>query len=113
MEREIVMELEVTWKRAMRIWWAFTWRNFIGLVFATVTGAITGALVGVSSSLFEIPNKDSTAEAMILGFLIGIFFSVLAMKMTIGKQYGNYRLVLISNHTFDTHTARTEVTTIE
>ena len=96
-------ELEVTWKRVSRVWLSYLWRNIIAIVFTIIICLIVGAIVGFIMAHLGI--KKSTAEwvAGIIGFIIGLIISIIPLKMIIGKDFGSFRLVLVSkNSTCDT-----------
>lgn len=91
------MELEVTWKRAIKVWWAYFWRSVV-VVFLAMLFVFMISIV-LSVILVAVGVDPSTVEMLIgvSSFIIGIGVSVLAMKMIIGKNLGEFRLVLVKS----------------
>jgi hypothetical protein len=90
------MELEITWGRVFRVWWAYTWRNLIALVIAVIVGWKLGYFLGYVAAATGIPTYIIRSSALPLGFLFGFVTSMIVLKMILGKTYGDFRLVLLS-----------------
>ena len=58
---------------------------FVGFIFGFIL-----ALLGVEQQIIQFVTGS-------LGFVIGFLLSVLPMRMILGKNFGDFRLVLISN----------------
>jgi len=87
------MELSVTWKIALRVWWAYFWRAILG----------TLALMFVLLICNYVVNSMAVSPifiTIILG-LATCFFSValnlLVVKQILNKNYGNFRLSVVLN----------------
>ena len=90
------MELPATWDRTAQIWWAFFWRNVLILIPATLVGALLGGIVGVVLGIAGA-NPDTVRIATFpIGFLVGASSSIIPLKMILGKDFGEFRLVLVS-----------------
>jgi hypothetical protein len=76
------MELEVTWKRAAKVWWAYLWRNIIAIIVA---------MMGVSSQTIQFITAP-------IGMIIGLLISIVPVKMILVKDYGEFRLVLLQTN---------------
>jgi len=92
-----VTELEVTWDRVIRVWWSYLWRKFIVALAAMIASAMIGLFFGVIIHRLGVSNH-ATARWVILpiGFAIGLGFSVIPIKLILGKNFGTFRLVLVS-----------------
>ncbi len=90
------MEIEITWKRTLPIWWAYLWRNIIALVVSIMAGSVAGFVIGFMFGLIGVSTDTIQVLCGILGGAIGLALSVVPMKMILGKKFGNYRLVLVS-----------------
>lgn len=90
------MEVEITWGRVIRVWWAYLWRNLIAIVLAAIAGGIAGFILGFIMGAMGIAPKTIQIVAAPLGGLLGLAFSVIPMKMILGKDFGQFRLVLVS-----------------
>ncbi|MBM3116800.1 hypothetical protein [Jeongeupia naejangsanensis] len=92
------MELEMTWRRAMRVWWAYTWRVFVlgllaAMVFGISAGVIAAYMLGKTGSPGEVPRLAIGA----IGSVLGAWLSIVSMKCVLGCNFGEFRVALISN----------------
>lgn len=90
------MELEITWNRAIRVWWSYLWRNLIAIVVAMIIGMILGFIIGFIMGAMGFPILAIQIVTAPLGFVIGLGISVVPMKMILGKDFGEFRLVLLA-----------------
>ncbi len=90
------MELEVTWARATRIWWAVLWRNLVGAIVMALIGGLIGGLLGYIMGSFGAKTATIQMVAIPIGVILGIGISILAVKLVIGKDFGDYRLLLVA-----------------
>ena len=85
------MEMEVTWGRAIKVWWAFQWRYLITLIAAGFIGGtlalILGAIMGMAG--------PAVAESFGLNFILAFVVSLVPIKSLLGKDFGEFNLVLI------------------
>ena len=89
------MELEVTWRRVVRVWWAYFWRNLIAIVAAAVLGGILGAVIGAVMGALGMSITVIQSFSGLIGAALGIALSVVPMKLILGKDFGDFRLVLV------------------
>jgi hypothetical protein len=92
----MAMELEITWPRVMRIWWAWCWRSFVGgilgfLVYSGLRLAVKSGPGGVTG----LDRRSVVLANFAFELAIGLVISVLALKWVIGKDFGEFRLVLL------------------
>ncbi len=72
------------------------WRNLIAVVVAIILGAVAGFIIG---GFLGILGVSVTTIKMItgpIGGLVGLALSVVPIKMILGKDFGKFRLVLVS-----------------
>ncbi|MBM3163594.1 MAG: hypothetical protein FJZ79_09890 [Chlorobi bacterium] len=93
------MELEITWKRAVRVWWSYLWRNLTAIVVAMIIGMIFGFIIGFIMGAMGFPILTIQLVTAPLGFVIGLGISIVPMKMILGKDFGEFRLVLLAKQT--------------
>ncbi|MCJ8294649.1 MAG: hypothetical protein MJK15_09605 [Colwellia sp.] len=98
------MELEITWKRVIRIWWSFLWRNILAILGAVVIGALVGFIFGLILGAIGVPVETIKMIVQPIGFLIGLGISVIPLKMVLGKNFGEFRLVLIKTEVTEKNT---------
>lgn len=90
------MELEITWGRAVRIWWSYLWRNLIAIVAAMLIGMVVGAIIGFILGSMGFPLRVIQIIVAPFGLVIGLAISVVPLKMILGKDFGEFRLVLLA-----------------
>jgi hypothetical protein len=91
------MELQITWGRTLRVWWALLWRNLIATVLAMVIGMLVGFVVGFVGTLIGIPFLLIVCVAYPVSFLIGLSISIIPLWLILGRDFGEFRLVLLAN----------------
>ena len=90
------MELEITWGRVVRVWWSYFWRNLVVILAAMILGGMVGFVVGLIMGMLGASMATVQYVTAPLGVVIGLVLSVIPMKMILGKDFGEFRLVLIS-----------------
>ena len=84
--------LEPTRALAMKVWWAFIWRTFLGVfVVAFVIGVAIGMLgaIGLGRGVIEVLLR-------LLAVAIGVGVSIEAMYRILRKRFVGFELALIS-----------------
>ncbi|MGO1233694.1 MAG: hypothetical protein ACTMHG_08240 [Marinobacter sp.] len=89
------MELEVTWKRAAKVWWSYLWRSIIAIIVATVLGGIVGFIIGFVLGAMGVSTQTIQFITAPIGMIIGLLISIVPIKMILGKDFGEFRLVLL------------------
>ena len=89
------MELEITWERAVRVWWSYLWRNLIAVLASMVICGILGGILGFIGAIIHVPSGALYVLIMIISFVIGLGISIVPMKMILGKDFGEFRLLLV------------------
>jgi hypothetical protein len=84
--------LEITWWRVFRIYWLFIWRAVVG---AAIIGGIMGAILGVVAVLAGIQQNQLAPVIGASALIIGVVWSLVAMRMMLRKQYKDFRIVLV------------------
>lgn len=91
------MEIEVTWGRAVKVWWSYLWRNIIAMIGAMVAGGIVGFIVGFVLGALGAPTETIQIITAPIGVVIGLLISIVPIKMILGMNFGEFRLVLVKN----------------
>lgn len=86
-----MQELDVTWLRAIKVWWSMVWRVvavsiLVGIAISVVTGFIAG--------IFGY-EKGVQAITQLLGVITGIPIGIWAMKVVLGMEYADFRIALL------------------
>lgn len=96
------MELDVTWKRVVKVWWSYLWRNIIAIIVAAILGAVAGFVFGFILGAAGVAPETIKLVTAPIGGVIGLLISVVPMKLILGKDFGEFRLVLVSNDSSST-----------
>jgi hypothetical protein len=85
--------LEVTWGRALRVWWSLIWRTLLASVLVgALFGAILGMLLGVAG--FALGTIVLVTQAA--GALVGIGVGVVMVRHVLRMSWREFRIVLIA-----------------
>ena len=96
------MELEITKRRLLSIWWLIIWRGLvIGVLIGMVVGAIVGFIVGVAMAMtmhpLDMAQVQQTARiaSLIVCIPLGIVWHLFVLRMALKKRYKDFRIVLM------------------
>jgi hypothetical protein len=90
------MELEVTWGRAARVWWAYLWRSLIAVLVGSLLGALAGVALGFVLGALGVAPEVIRRLSFVIGLVLGIGVSIVPIRMILGKDFGEFRLVLLA-----------------
>jgi hypothetical protein len=85
LEESTVEELDITWFRALSVWWLMMWRT-------TAMSALVGLIVSLAWSIVAHPNAFTSVVAAVLAMPLG----VVAVRMALRKTYRGFRLAAIA-----------------
>lgn len=90
------MELKATWSRAINVWVSFIWRNLVAIFLASIVSGLI-----VFGLAFLLPKMGYSVDvvrlfALPLSVAVGAASSIIPIKMILNKNYGEFRLVLVS-----------------
>jgi hypothetical protein len=90
------MEMPITWGHVIRIWWAYTWR---GLILSAVAVLAVNLLFGWPLVQLAMHFNISPASRILEAFqgITALAVSVLTFWWILGKQFGDFRLVLAAS----------------
>ena len=71
------MELQVTWKRAVKVWWSYLWRNILAIVASIVIGGIVGGILGLIMGSLGASEEMVQVISAPVGLVIGIGISII------------------------------------
>jgi tryptophan-rich sensory protein len=87
-----MQELEATWGRAVSVWWLIQWRAIAG---GLVTGGVLGAVLGVALAFTDWDSSRASPFYLVIGAVLGIVWTVIAVRMALRKKYRDFRIVLL------------------
>lgn len=89
---QVAQKPELTWQRAISVWWLLYWRGIIGaIVISTIVGLairLIGSLVGVNDEAIKFTST-------VVGLLFGFVWVIVVVQMALRKHYRDFRLALI------------------
>lgn len=91
------MELEITWGRTIRVWWAYWWRCLLVSLVAAFISGVLGIFVGAVAEALGAQPEQAAWIGFPIGAAVGLAASVLPIKMVLGKHFGDFRLVLLAD----------------
>lgn len=90
------MELEVTWGRSTRVWWALFWRCLVATIIVLIIASVFGFIVGfIISATGGTITSTINIILMSIGGIMGLVASFVPVKMILGKDFGEFRLALV------------------
>jgi hypothetical protein len=93
------LELEITWARAVRVWWALMWRSLLAMPLGAAVGCFVGAVMGFIGHLLGLPQQDVLFFIRIvtapLGLGLGSLVGLWATWTVLRKRYSEFRIALV------------------
>ena len=87
--------VEVTWGRALKVWWTFMWK---GMAFALLASIGVGLVFGFIGAILGLPQGAVMLFNALVGLLVGCFVGVWVIKGILYKRYSDFSVVLIANN---------------
>ena len=97
------MEMDITIRRLLSIWWLFIWRGIVlGLLIGAVVGAVVGAMTGMIMAMtihpLDLAQVRQTAQivSLVVCVPLGLVWNALVIRMALRKRYKDFRIALVS-----------------
>lgn len=97
--------LDVTWARALKVWWSLMWRGVLyGLVAGIGTGAIVGFVLAVVVYVAESAGLKGIGDPIgglmssiggLFGGIAGAAVGVWVVRNILRKSWSDFRIVLL------------------
>jgi hypothetical protein len=87
------MELEVTWGRAIRIWWSLIWR---GVLYGGIAGLVAGFITVEIGIALPGPQGPMDTWATVARVVVGISVGMWVVKRVMKLRYSRFRVALLS-----------------
>jgi len=84
-------EIEVTWDRAIRIWWSLAWQ---GVLFSVIAGALAGFILGAILGALGM-GESIEKYGQLVGLLVGIPVGIWVVKIVLTKQFRSFSIALV------------------
>mgnify|MGYP001769822365 CR=1 FL=1 len=88
-------EVEVTWGRAVRVWWSLVWRT---VLFGVLAGLGVGFVFSFLGSIAGMSQGSIFIYSTIAGYATGIPIGIWVLKTVLSKRFSDFRLALISTN---------------
>ena len=85
--------IQVTWLRALKVWWSLLWRGVL-LIFLAVAG--TGFFLGSLMQLIRLKPEIIKTVCIISGFIISIPAGIAVTKFVLTTHYSDFKIALIA-----------------
>jgi len=82
-------------EQAVFVWWAYLWRSVAALVAGMLVVVIVGAVDGVVLGILGVSARTIQQIMLPIGIAIGLLASIVPIKMILGKDFGEFRVVLV------------------
>lgn len=86
-----MQELEITWQRAVHIWWAWLWR---AIALSFVCGIAIGFVLGFVGAMLGF--DDLTVLSVVLGLVVSVVSGVAMLVTALKKNYPGFRVALVA-----------------
>ncbi|HSR63343.1 MAG TPA: hypothetical protein VLN56_08060 [Gammaproteobacteria bacterium] len=86
-----MQELDVTWIRAIKVWWSMVWRV---IAVSILAGIAISVVVGFIAGIFGY-KEGVQVITQLLGIITGIPIGVWAVKVVLGMEYADFRVALL------------------
>src|SRR5262245_29729285 len=88
------MELEITSGRTIRVWWAYFWRNFVGIVLISCIATLFGLFAGFLG--LDLSSPVMKFGLWMVSGIMALATTLLPIQMILGRDFGDFRLVLLA-----------------
>ncbi len=99
LNQDKVQNLDAMWSRAVKVWWAYIWRNFLLLVgWMIIVGILTRILRGILESTTGAGTATFSFVIivwLIIAIISSLVLSVIPVKLILGKDFGEFTLALL------------------
>ena len=85
--------VEVTWRRAFKVWWSFMWR---ATLFGFLGGVLIGFIIGVIMQIAGASTDTIKAVCQIAGMIISIPIGIAVIRIILKKEYPDFKVALIA-----------------
>ncbi len=91
------MEVEVTAYRIIRLGFSFVWRYILALICWAIVAFAGGIALAFLMRLFSVSHDSVDTYIKLFGVVVILVLPVVPIVWMLGRSFGDFRLVLISN----------------
>ena len=85
-------ELEITFGRAARVWWAYTWRAFLIML---AVGVVFGIILTLTHNQGTLSQPGNRLVTQLLALVIAIPIGIWMLKKALCARFREFRIALI------------------
>ena len=85
--------VQVTWKRAFKVWWSLVW---MGLLFIFLATAGLGFVLGFFMQLARVEPEIIKTVCIIAGYIASIPMGIVVTKLVLKKHYSDFKIASIT-----------------
>jgi hypothetical protein len=85
--------LDVTWGRALKVWWCLVWRV---IVFGMLAGLVAGAVVGGIAGAAGVNPQRISSLGGLAGMVAGIPVGIWVVRTILRKSWSDFRIILVA-----------------
>jgi uncharacterized protein YneF (UPF0154 family) len=82
--------LDITFGRAAKIWWAWTWRS---MLIGVVLGIAIGFVIGIFSATVGL--RHASVVKVVCGIIVFIIVGIWIVTRILKKYFAGFRILLI------------------
>lgn len=82
------MEMPLTWKVALRVWFGIAWR-------AMIMGVVAGGLMTLLMNMVGRDNEAINLTVYIISIFISVGLEVWLIRHALGQNYGSFRIAVL------------------
>lgn len=87
-------KLDITWGRAVKIWWAFFWR---GILYTFLITFPVGIVIGVVAAMLDVVEHVKP-YASLIGMIMSVPIGIWIVRIVFSKQFSDFRIVLVPSN---------------
>ena len=84
---------DVTWARAMKVWWSLAWR---GLLFGGLAGFAGGFVMGIIGGLAGAKAETVSLLGTLAGGLAAVPVGIWVVRTVLRKSWSDFQIALVA-----------------
>lgn len=85
-------ELELTWTRAIKIWWSLVWRL---MVYSMVLGLLISLPIGLLAAALGLDEAQTRMLSQGMASLLSLLLGIWVLRVVLSKHYSDFRVMLV------------------
>lgn len=85
-------ELEVTWEKALTVWWSVAWRT---VLFGFLAGLALGFATGLFGKILHLDPRFLSRLSILASILASVVIGIWVVKHILARRFEDFRIVLL------------------